>query len=38
MKQQRHFETKLQALYERVRPNLSKNALALFKLHAQEKK
>ncbi len=33
----RHFETKLQALYERARPNLSKNALALFQLHAQEK-
>lgn len=37
-KAERHFETKLQALYERARPNLSKNALALFKLHAQEKK
>ena len=36
-KAERHFEKKLQALYERARPNLSKNALALFKLHAQEK-
>lgn len=34
---ERHFETKSQALYERARPNLSKNALALFQLHAQEK-
>ena len=35
---QRHFETKSQALFDRARPNLNKNALALFQLHAQEKK
>ena len=35
---QRHFETKSQALFDRARPNLNKNSLALFKLHAQEKK
>tara|TARA_R100000900_G_scaffold45420_2_gene36578 strand:+ start:2726 stop:4699 length:1974 start_codon:yes stop_codon:yes gene_type:complete len=34
---QRHYEIKSQALYERARPNLSKNSLALFQLHAQEK-